>query len=172
MRLSSILQLLFQTAAAFRSPGALVSLGGTATLSLDTTHPNTWTGTQTFSTLPVLSTLSGLIAGNTGSLYQTATTTITTSGPLSFSSNPCCPRFRSIHALARDCGSGEWRYRVGKSLYECHSPRQWNRRNRDNVARDKRPGARARERRSDVASNNDTRNDFWNPPCIIRGHLA
>jgi hypothetical protein len=44
---------------------------------------NTWGGVNTFSTLPKLGTLSGLISGNSGSLYAAATGTVAGSGLVS-----------------------------------------------------------------------------------------
>jgi hypothetical protein len=54
-----------------------VTLSGAAIgLAFSTTTNQSWSGTNTFTTLPVLASLSGLIAGNSGSLYQTASSTL------------------------------------------------------------------------------------------------
>ena len=47
--------------------------GDVFSLAFGTTTSNTWGGTQTFTTPPVLGTLTGLVGSNNGSLYQIAT---------------------------------------------------------------------------------------------------
>lgn len=62
------------------------SSGGTTpviSLAFGTTTSNTWGGTQTFTNTPILGALSGLIAGNAGALYASATTTASCSGSAS-----------------------------------------------------------------------------------------
>ena len=56
--------------------GGTITTTGTLALAFGTTTSNTWAGTQTFTNAPVLSTLSGLIAGNSGALYQVASSSL------------------------------------------------------------------------------------------------
>ena len=56
------------------------------TLGINLANPNTWTGTQTFSTLPILGSLSGLIAASSGAPYQVATSSASCSSGVSCSS--------------------------------------------------------------------------------------
>lgn len=51
--------------------------GSAISLAFGTTTTNTWSNAQTFTTAPVLATLSGLIGGNSGQTYAVSTSTIT-----------------------------------------------------------------------------------------------
>jgi hypothetical protein len=71
-----------------RAQGALsasypvLDTSGTFSLAFGTSTSNTWGGTQTFTSAPVIAALNGLIAGRSGTLYATATSTLTPSSPL------------------------------------------------------------------------------------------
>lgn len=63
----------------------ILSSGGTAPVistAFGTTTSNLWAGTQTFTNPVVISSFSGLIAGNSGTTYAAATSTLTASSPL------------------------------------------------------------------------------------------
>ena len=63
--------------------GALVGSATTFSLAFGTTTSNTWGGTQTFTSNPVLGSLTGLIAGNSGTLYQVASSSLFGFTPIS-----------------------------------------------------------------------------------------
>ena len=50
--------------------------GSHLALAFSTSTSNTWGGVQTFSSAPVLASLTGLIAGNSGNLYQVASSSL------------------------------------------------------------------------------------------------
>ncbi|MDB5244335.1 MAG: hypothetical protein JWN18_205, partial [Parcubacteria group bacterium] len=58
----------------------LVDTAGVFSLAYGTTTSNTWGGTQTFTSAPVIASYSGLIGSNNGSLYQVATSSLTIGG--------------------------------------------------------------------------------------------
>lgn len=62
--------------------GGAITTTGTLSLAFGTTTSNTWDGIQTFTNNPILSALTGLISGNSGTLYATATSTLSASSPL------------------------------------------------------------------------------------------
>ncbi|OGG94666.1 hypothetical protein A3G63_02355 [Candidatus Kaiserbacteria bacterium RIFCSPLOWO2_12_FULL_52_8] len=61
----------------------LGTAGSHLALAFGTTTSNTWGGTQTFTNTPKLATLSGLIAGNAGNLYQVASSSLFGFTPIS-----------------------------------------------------------------------------------------
>src|SRR3989338_5914998 len=61
----------------------LGTAGSHLSLAFGTTTSNTWGGTQTFTNTPTLATLSGLIAGNAGNLYQVASSSLFGFTPIS-----------------------------------------------------------------------------------------
>ncbi len=63
--------------------GALVGSATTFSLAFGTTTSNTWAGTQTFTNNPVLGSLTGLVAGNSGTLYQVASSSLFGFTPIS-----------------------------------------------------------------------------------------
>ncbi|MHB8710432.1 MAG: immunoglobulin-like domain-containing protein [Minisyncoccota bacterium] len=73
-----------QSSLSFTYP--LVNTSNTISTAFGTTTSNTWGGTQTFTTSPVLSTLgAGAVAATAGgSLYNTATTSVTSGSGISF----------------------------------------------------------------------------------------
>jgi hypothetical protein len=72
-----------QAALTFTYP--LVNTGNTVSIAFGTTTSNTWAGTQTFTNAPVLSSLSGVIYGNNGTLATAATSSIAVSGAFNYS---------------------------------------------------------------------------------------
>ncbi len=63
--------------------GAFVGSATTFSLAFGTTTSNTWGGTQTFTSNPILGSLTGLIAGNSGTLYQVASSSLFGFTPIS-----------------------------------------------------------------------------------------
>ena len=63
--------------------GALVGSATTFSLAFSTTTSNLWGGTQTFTNNPILGSLTGLIAGNSGTLYPVASSSIFGFTPIS-----------------------------------------------------------------------------------------
>lgn len=63
--------------------GALVGSATTFSLAFGTTTSNIWGGTQTFTNNPALGSLTGFIAGNAGTLYQVASSSIFGFTPIS-----------------------------------------------------------------------------------------
>lgn len=59
------------------------AVNGTCIGGVGTTTSNTWGGTQTFTNNPTLGSLTGLIAGNSGTLYQVASSSIFGFTPIS-----------------------------------------------------------------------------------------
>ena len=59
------------------------AVNGTCVGSVGTTTSNTWGGTQTFTSNPILGSLTGLIAGNSGTLYQVASSSLFGFTPIS-----------------------------------------------------------------------------------------
>ena len=59
------------------------AVNGTCVGGVGTTTSNTWGSTQTFTSNPVLGSLTGLIAGNSGTLYQVASSSIFGFTPIS-----------------------------------------------------------------------------------------
>src|SRR3989344_16461 len=65
------------------SPSIIGTSGAVFSLAFGTTTSNTWGGTQTFTNNPILGSLTGLIAGNSGTLYQVASSSIFGFTPIS-----------------------------------------------------------------------------------------
>ncbi|MFZ1075016.1 MAG: helix-turn-helix domain-containing protein, partial [Minisyncoccia bacterium] len=67
-----------QSALAFTYP--LTNGANIISLAFGTTTNNTWGGTQTFLSAPVLGALTGIVAGNNGTLYSAATSSLSIGG--------------------------------------------------------------------------------------------
>jgi len=65
--------------------GGPFTTSGTIALAFGTTTSNTWAGTQTFTNPIVISTLSGTLNANNGTVYATGTSTPTVTAPIAYS---------------------------------------------------------------------------------------